>query len=66
MTTKSYKKPNTSEYDIGGKITLVMTKGRKGYFGHYFRNDKPRAIITFDGANMTKKQILRKFWDFIK
>jgi len=52
-------------YDIGGMMTVTMKEGTDGFHGHYSKNGS-NAVYMFDGQGMTRKQIIKTFWDSIK
>lgn len=56
---------NALVFDIGGMFELVMVKGAHGYHGHY-TNLVSGVTNSFSAPGMTKKQIIRKFWDRTK
>jgi len=53
------------EYKIDDVFTLYMEKGAGGFHGHY-DNHRSGMRNTFSAPGMTKKEIIRKFWDRAK
>lgn len=51
--------------DIGGVYELVLVQRNGRFIGHYTVKRTGR-IFSFDGTGMSKKQIVRKFWDRAK
>jgi len=52
-------------FDIGGIYKLELVKLVSGYCGEY-TVVKTGATYSFDGAGMTRRKILQKFWDRAK
>lgn len=53
------------KYKIAGRFTVYMEKGPKGFHGHY-ENHVTRLIHTFEAPGMTRKQIIKTFWNKVK
>lgn len=51
--------------DIGVVYQLVMTKGKQGFHGYYTYRGKG-AATTFSAPGMTKRQIIKRFWERAK
>jgi len=49
-------------YRIGKRYTVYMAKGNGGFHGHY-TDHKKGFTNTFTAPGMSKKAIIRKFWD---
>lgn len=49
------------KYTIGHYI-LHMKKGQEGYAGHY-TDTNTRETFTFSAPDMSKKKIIKSFWD---
>ncbi|AGK86901.1 hypothetical protein FDJ58_gp093 [Bacillus phage SIOphi] len=45
-----------------GHYVLHMRKGQEGYAGHYTDNST-RKTFTFSAPGMSKKKIIKSFWD---
>lgn len=56
---------STEEYKIGEVFTLYMMKQAGGYHGHY-DNHRSGMRNTFSAPGMSKKEIIKKFWDRAK
>ena len=50
-------------YKIGDRYTLYMAKGSGGFHGHYTDHKRGLSNLTFSAPGMSKKDIIRKFWD---
>lgn len=53
------------EYKIGDVFTLYMAKKSGGYHG-YYDNHRSGMTNTFSAPGMSKKEIIKKFWDRAK
>lgn len=53
------------KYDIAGRFTVYMKMGSNGFHGHY-ENHVTRLIHTFEAPGMSRKQIIKAFWDRVK
>ncbi|AYJ75636.1 hypothetical protein IM043_gp156 [Bacillus phage SPG24] len=52
------------EYTIG-HFTVVMRRGSGGYVGHY-TDHSSGSTYSFHAEGMTRKQVLKRFWNRIK
>ncbi|AEW47333.1 hypothetical protein BCB4_0101 [Bacillus phage B4] len=52
-------------YNIGGVFQLVLKKEDNGFSG-YYKVHKTNQTFAYDGTGLSKKSILRDFWDKAK
>lgn len=51
------------EYTVG-HFTVVMRRGSGGYVGHY-TDHSSGSTYSFHAEGMTRKQVLKRFWNRI-
>ncbi|UNA01646.1 DnaB-like helicase [Bacillus phage vB_BcgM] len=52
-------------YNIGGIFQLFLKEESNGFSG-YYKVHKTGETITYDGTGLTKKKVLKYFWDKAK
>ncbi|QEM43301.1 hypothetical protein CHOTACABRAS_247 [Bacillus phage Chotacabras] len=52
-------------YDIGGIFQLVLKEEDNGFSG-YYKVHKTNKTFTYDGTGLSKKKIMKIFWDKAK
>lgn len=54
-----------NEYKIADVFTVYMVQGPEGFHG-YYDNHLTNKRNSFEAPGMTRKQVIRTFWDWVK